>query len=357
MYCKKCGTEQKEGQKFCAKCGTPYLDENGKPYARGIQKNLQNMEKSLMDTMGELADQGVKLGDASIEYLKKAKDSMKEKAASASPGPEQTSQNSTTPPPISTISPSTPPPFNFGVQGQGYGNTISTIYNSKIKFFEDFLLRLGNKYLTGNVLRIICIFFFLFFFIDEIHKHFFYNSNEYARILTYLFATIEHTLWLVFFIALMIVVYKKIKRMPLIPLLIAFTVIVMSFDLLEFIITFLFGTESLGSSENMALFQAVGEGLMQITYFILLYIVAFQLLYTNLRKIGISLILANIAFFYFNIVSTSYNILFNEDFPHKGLYHDIVLVLIPISGIAKLFVIFYVLWLLPSQLDEVRDKS
>lgn len=26
MYCKKCGTEQKEGQKFCPKCGTPYID-------------------------------------------------------------------------------------------------------------------------------------------------------------------------------------------------------------------------------------------------------------------------------------------------------------------------------------------
>ena len=26
MYCKKCGTEQKEGHKFCPKCGTPYID-------------------------------------------------------------------------------------------------------------------------------------------------------------------------------------------------------------------------------------------------------------------------------------------------------------------------------------------
>ena len=26
MYCKKCGTEQKKGQKFCPKCGTPYID-------------------------------------------------------------------------------------------------------------------------------------------------------------------------------------------------------------------------------------------------------------------------------------------------------------------------------------------
>ena len=32
MFCKKCGTEQKDGQKFCPKCGEPFLDENGKPY-------------------------------------------------------------------------------------------------------------------------------------------------------------------------------------------------------------------------------------------------------------------------------------------------------------------------------------
>ena len=30
MYCKKCGTEQKPGQKFCLKCGTLYMvvDDN-----------------------------------------------------------------------------------------------------------------------------------------------------------------------------------------------------------------------------------------------------------------------------------------------------------------------------------------
>lgn len=30
MYCTKCGTEQHEGQKFCPKCGTPFLDESQK---------------------------------------------------------------------------------------------------------------------------------------------------------------------------------------------------------------------------------------------------------------------------------------------------------------------------------------
>lgn len=30
MYCTKCGTEQHEGQKFCPKCGEPFLDEKVK---------------------------------------------------------------------------------------------------------------------------------------------------------------------------------------------------------------------------------------------------------------------------------------------------------------------------------------
>lgn len=29
MYCRKCGTEQKEGQKFCPNCGTPFLEGSG----------------------------------------------------------------------------------------------------------------------------------------------------------------------------------------------------------------------------------------------------------------------------------------------------------------------------------------
>lgn len=28
MYCKKCGTEQKDGQKFCHKCGEPFVGQN-----------------------------------------------------------------------------------------------------------------------------------------------------------------------------------------------------------------------------------------------------------------------------------------------------------------------------------------
>jgi len=28
MYCRKCGAEQREGNNFCSKCGTPFFKEN-----------------------------------------------------------------------------------------------------------------------------------------------------------------------------------------------------------------------------------------------------------------------------------------------------------------------------------------
>ena len=31
MFCKKCGREQKAGQKFCPQCGTPYEVNEGRP--------------------------------------------------------------------------------------------------------------------------------------------------------------------------------------------------------------------------------------------------------------------------------------------------------------------------------------
>ena len=42
MYCKKCGTEQKEGQKFCPKCGEPFIEVNEKSHADEFKKYAQN---------------------------------------------------------------------------------------------------------------------------------------------------------------------------------------------------------------------------------------------------------------------------------------------------------------------------
>lgn len=41
MYCKKCGTEQKEGQKFCPKCGEPFIEVNEKPHTNDFKQYAQ----------------------------------------------------------------------------------------------------------------------------------------------------------------------------------------------------------------------------------------------------------------------------------------------------------------------------
>ena len=67
MYCKKCGREQKDGQKFCPKCGEPFLDENGKPYLRGIRKDLQDAKDKLTSKADELTKQGKKLVEEKVQ--------------------------------------------------------------------------------------------------------------------------------------------------------------------------------------------------------------------------------------------------------------------------------------------------
>lgn len=67
MYCKKCGTEQHDGQKFCPKCGEPFLDENGKPYLKGIKKDLQDAKDKLASKADELAQQGKKLVEEKVQ--------------------------------------------------------------------------------------------------------------------------------------------------------------------------------------------------------------------------------------------------------------------------------------------------
>ena len=67
MFCKKCGTEQKEGQKFCPKCGEPFLDENGKPYLKGFRKDMQDAKDKLTSKVDELTQQGKKLIDEKVQ--------------------------------------------------------------------------------------------------------------------------------------------------------------------------------------------------------------------------------------------------------------------------------------------------
>lgn len=67
MYCKKCGTEQHLGQNFCPKCGEPYLDENGKPYLKGVKKGMQDAKDKLISKVDELTQQGKKLVDEKVQ--------------------------------------------------------------------------------------------------------------------------------------------------------------------------------------------------------------------------------------------------------------------------------------------------
>ena len=91
MFCKKCGTEQREGQKFCPKCGEPFLDENGKPYLKGIKKDIQDAKQKMASKVDELTQQGKKLVeekvqpqfDEKIEDLKKVNWDEKKKNTSS----------------------------------------------------------------------------------------------------------------------------------------------------------------------------------------------------------------------------------------------------------------------------------
>ncbi len=67
MYCKKCGTEQHDGQKFCPKCGEPFLDENGKPYLKGFKKDMLDAKEKMASKVDELTQQGKSLVNEKIQ--------------------------------------------------------------------------------------------------------------------------------------------------------------------------------------------------------------------------------------------------------------------------------------------------
>ena len=67
MFCKKCGTEQKDGQKYCPKCGEPFLDENGKPYLKGIKKDIQDAKDKVASKAEEFTQHGKKLIDEKVQ--------------------------------------------------------------------------------------------------------------------------------------------------------------------------------------------------------------------------------------------------------------------------------------------------
>ncbi len=53
MFCKKCGNMQKNGEKFCPKCGTPYLSENSKELSDLGKAPVNNDSESKSDQPSE----------------------------------------------------------------------------------------------------------------------------------------------------------------------------------------------------------------------------------------------------------------------------------------------------------------
>ena len=58
MYCKKCGTEQKEGQKFCPKCGEPYIVAKDTPTQKEDEDGVEKAKDSLSGKAEELSQKG-----------------------------------------------------------------------------------------------------------------------------------------------------------------------------------------------------------------------------------------------------------------------------------------------------------
>ena len=55
MYCKKCGTEQKEGQKFCPKCGEPFIIAEDNSNKGGNEDGFKKAKDNFVEKAGELS--------------------------------------------------------------------------------------------------------------------------------------------------------------------------------------------------------------------------------------------------------------------------------------------------------------
>lgn len=70
MYCKRCGHKQAEGEKFCPVCGEPFLDENGKPYAKGMRKNISDAKVKAAAKISQASSQGKDTMASAKKWLK-----------------------------------------------------------------------------------------------------------------------------------------------------------------------------------------------------------------------------------------------------------------------------------------------
>ena len=78
MFCKKCGTEQKEGQKFCPKCGEPYIVAKGTPTQNGNEDRSEKAKDSFSEKAEGLSKKGKNFIEEKIQpQIKEKFDSLK----------------------------------------------------------------------------------------------------------------------------------------------------------------------------------------------------------------------------------------------------------------------------------------
>lgn len=73
MFCKKCGTEQKEGQKFCPKCGEPFIVANDTPNQNKEGEGVKAAMDGLVEKAGELSQKGKSFFENKVQPLIKEK--------------------------------------------------------------------------------------------------------------------------------------------------------------------------------------------------------------------------------------------------------------------------------------------
>jgi len=83
QFCKKCGTKQEESMKFCSVCGKPYLDENGKPYPRGMKKDILDAKEKLSHKVNDISQKAKEsvnqLNDKLTDMAQEGKKQFEEK--------------------------------------------------------------------------------------------------------------------------------------------------------------------------------------------------------------------------------------------------------------------------------------
>lgn len=64
MFCKKCGNEQKQGEKFCSRCGYPFSEEDRRTIGKNLKDTATKVAGITAKTAGQTKDGAAKAGEA-----------------------------------------------------------------------------------------------------------------------------------------------------------------------------------------------------------------------------------------------------------------------------------------------------